>query len=225
MHVLVESPITHRGLIKYLYFADNWDRFKEWQYRLMGVTCEHVFGETSAWGREHIQRDCARSYIQPKAGDTVLISDVDEFPSWEFIHSGLPNAQVPRVTLNQKLNMYAVDWEVPVEWPCQVAVTGASLEGNSLSGLRDNRLAYPRFDGGGRHLTWLGGPYMQEQKLDVTCHEEMRPDEQERIRSGACYRTGVHHAGDLQLLAVDVDETWPRYIQDRRCPGDWFRPR
>ena len=47
----------------------------------------------------------------------------------------------------------------------------------------------------------------------------MRPDEVERIASGECYRTGIHHAGDLQLLAVDVDETWPKAIWKREVPA------
>jgi hypothetical protein len=223
-HVLVESALTHRGDGKPLHFRENADRFARWSSRLT-----YVLGglpvSSSAWEREHIQRDLARGSMEPGPEDTVLISDVDEFPSAEFMASGLPNAQTPKITLNQKLNMYAVDWEVPVEWPCQVAVTGAALQGDSLSHLRDNRGSYPRFDHGGRHITWLGGPEAQARKLAVTCHEEMRPDERERIASGECYRTGVHHAGDLQLLPVDVDDTWPRYIYERKCPESWFRPR
>jgi hypothetical protein len=226
LHVLVEAPVTHRGWPKPLNFSENKERFKKWEYRLLPLVCESTEPVgMSAWQREHIQRDYAQGCISPTAQDTVLISDVDEFPSEEFMYSGLPNVKTPRVTLNQKLNMYAVDWEVPVEHACQVAVTGDELAGTSLSSLRDGRLSYPRYDGGGRHITWLGGQEEQAYKLAVTCHEEMRTDERYRIASGECYRTGIHHAGDLQLNAVDVDETWPRYIYDRKCPESWFRPR
>jgi hypothetical protein len=225
LHVLIEAPVTHRGGHKPLYFHENRERFIEWAFRLSPVICRHAETGTSAWQREHIQRDCPNANIAPQPGDTVLISDVDEFPSEDFMFSGLPNEQTPRVTLNQKLNMYAVDWEVPVEHACQVAVTGTALSFSSLSSLRDSRLSYPLFDGGGRHITWLGGPFEQARKLAVTCHEEMRPEERERISSGECYRMGIHHAGDLNLLPVDVDDTWPPYIQERRCPESWFRPR
>ncbi len=224
-HVLVESAINHRGGVKPLYFNENSSRFARWSSRITHVICDLPVGNSSAWQREHIQRDAAMGSMRPGSDDIVFISDVDEFPSAEFMISDLPNSLLPRITLKQKLNMYAVDWEVRAEHACQVAVTGAALEGTSLSQLRDHRLAFPGFSGGGRHITWLGGPEEQARKLDVSCHEEMRPDERERIASGECYRTGIHHAGDLQLLAVDVDETWPRYIYDRKCPESWFRPR
>jgi Glycosyltransferase family 17 len=223
-HVIVESALTHRGDGKPLHFRENADRFARWSSRFT-----YVLGglpvSGSAWAREHIQRDIAMGSMNPGPEDIILISDVDEFPSAEFMDSGLPNAQCPKVTLNQKLNMYAVDWEVPVEWACEVAVTGAALQGDSLSHLRDNRMSYPMFNGGGRHLTWLGGQEAQARKLAVTCHEEMDGYERARISSGECYRTGIHHAGDLQLLAVDVDGSWPRYIYERKCPESWFRPR
>jgi len=225
LHVLVEAPVTHRGELKPLYFKENADRFRKWEYRLLPLVFDRVGDWMTAWDREHGQRDFAQGFISPRSEDTVLISDVDEFPSEEFMNFGLPTAQTPRVALNQRLNMYAVDWEVPVEHVCQVAVTGDELAGTSLSALRDGRLSYPRFDGGGRHLTWLGGVEEQAYKLAVTCHEEMRSDERYRIASGECYRTGIHHAGDLNLLPVDVDETWPRYIYERKCPESWFRPR
>jgi hypothetical protein len=27
------------------------------------------------------------------------------------------------------------------------------------------------------------------------------------------------------MSPVDVDAEWPRYVFERRCPSEWFRPR
>lgn len=225
-HIIVESPVTHQGEPKPMYFLENERRFWRWKDRIIHVRCNSIDVQgMSAWGREHAQRDAAQTAFSPQPDETVLISDVDEFPSLAFMMSGLPSLETPRVTLNQKLNMYAVDWEVPVEWPCQVAVIGSQLTGDNLAHIRDGREHYYRFNGGGRHLTWLGGPEEQAHKIAVTCHQEMNADERQRISSGLCYRTGIHHCGDVQLLGKDVDPTWPEYIRHRCCPESWFRPR
>lgn len=63
------------------------------------------------------------------------------------------------------------------------------------------------------------------QKLKVQCHLEMRPDEAERLASGACYRDGIHQSGQCSMIPVEVDETWPQMIWQRKCPESWFRPR
>ena len=90
--------------------------------------------------------------------------------------------------------------------------------------MRDGRYGYPAVDGG-MHLTWLGGIEGQREKLAVTCHTEMTGDEWQRIWSGACYVHGEHHSGTCQMIPVDVDETWPQMIWQRKCPENWFRPR
>jgi hypothetical protein len=33
------------------------------------------------------------------------------------------------------------------------------------------------------------------------------------------------HVDGTKMLPVDVDATWPRWVYERRCPANWFRPR
>ena len=121
--------------------------------------------------------------------------------------------------------MYAVDWLYPELHRCSVAATWRYVKANGgLATVRDHRGSY-RGVQGGMHLTWLGGLEGQREKLRVTCHTEMTADEYERIWSGACYERGEHHSGACQMLAVDVDQSWPRMIFERQVPPSWFRPR
>jgi Glycosyltransferase family 17 len=220
-HVLVESPVTHRGDNKPLHFAENRDRFAAWEDRIVPVDGAH-FGMMAPWDREHAQRDIALRVLEARAADDdiVLIADVDEFPPRGYDLAGVRGP----VAFRQRLAMYCVDWLYPDLHTCTVAARWGWLKGRSLAGIRDGRYGYPQAEGGW-HLTWLGGLGAQREKLRVTCHTEMTQAEYDRIWSGACYERGEHHGGQYQMIPVDVDESWPGMIWRRECPPEWFRPR
>ena len=218
-HVLVESPVTHRGDRKPLYYAAHKDRFAPWADRITHVIADGLDSPMDPWPREHRQRDAAMRALRDAADDDiVLIADVDEFPPWP-----LPEPD-PVVAFRMRLFMYAVDWEYPELHHCSVAARWGTVKGQGLAAVRDGRYGYPAADGG-MHLTWLGGLEAQRAKLGVHCHLEMTADEYERIWSGASYERGVHHGGQYMMQPADVDETWPAMIWKRECPGSWFRPR
>jgi Glycosyltransferase family 17 len=238
-HVVTEATTDHRGNPKPLWFDRAAGRFTPWAHRIIYVPVTDLPADESAWAaghggwaleqarrgpgwvREHIQRDRGWEAVEHMAADSdvILTSDLDEFPSPQALEGTFPVA-----ALSQRLAMYAVDWVVPDPHLCSVVASGRYMRGRRASEVRDGRYGYHVIEGGW-HLTWLGGLPGQRAKLEATCHTEMRPDEIDRIASGDCYRTGIHHAGDLQLLGVDVDETWPRWIRERRCPESWWRPR
>jgi hypothetical protein len=220
-HVLVESPVTHRGDPKPLHYQENRDRFAPWAGKIIHVAANDLPDHPDPWLREHRQRDAAMWALRDRAAgdDIVLISDVDEFVPWPF---PVPE---PAVAFSQRLAMYAADWLYPQEHVCTVAARWDHVAAaGSLARVRDSRHSYPLVRGGW-HLTWLGGVEAQREKLGVHCHLEMRPDEAERIASGRAYRNGEHQSGDCLMIPVDVDETWPERIWRRQCPESWFRPR
>lgn len=221
-HVIAEAPITHRNVPKPLYYAENKERFAPWSDRIIHVIADDLPVTGNPWVTEHAQRDRGWAAVedQVRDSDVVLIADVDEFPSAEALEGTFPVA-----ALSQQLSMYAADWVVEQEHLCSVVASGRYMHGKLASAVRDGRYGYHALKSAGRHITWVGGIPGQQQKLLTSCHLEMRDDEIERIASGLCYREGIHHAGDLWLRAVDVDETWPRWIYERKCPSSWFRPR
>lgn len=239
-HVIVESPVSHRGDPKPLAFsAVGRERFARWADRIIHVVADlpdlpgpadagedapdpeaaREHKRLEAWMREHAQRDAALPYLAEAANDDIiLISDVDEFPPKDFHVKG------PAVSFSQQLAMYAVDWLYPERHTCSVAAKAWFVRHMGLANVRDARGSFPVIEGGW-HLTWLGGEEGQRQKLAVTCHLEMTGLSKELLASGRCYREGIHHTGDFQMVPVDVDETWPRWIWERKCPENWFRPR
>jgi len=220
-HVIVESPVTHRGEAKPLWFMENRDRYAAWADKIVHVVADGLPTGGDPWVTEHAQRDAAAAALEDLADtDIVLIADVDEFPPAGFDFESV----LPVVSFAQRLAMYAVDWLYPELHVCSVAARWGRLKGRSLAAVRDNRHAYPVVPGGW-HLTWLGGLEGQRQKLAVTCHTEMTAAEAELIRSGACYLGGTHHSGKLDMVPADVDDTWPGFIWRRECPENWFRRR
>ena len=217
-HVIVEAKVTHRGDPKPLWYADHPERYARWADRIIHVVAD-VPASADPWAREHAQRDAALPALAAAAGDDViLISDVDEFPpaQWKQLN--------PAVSFAQRLCMYAVDWEYPERHVCTVAAKASFVRHMGLANVRDARHSFPVVIGG-FHLTWLGGEQAQREKLAVTCHTEMTQLSRELLASGRCYRDGIHHTGDFEMVPVDVDPSWPRWIYERKCPENWFRPR
>lgn len=216
-HVLVEAPVTHRGVPKPLYYQENQARFARWADKIIHVVA-HPPGASDPWDREHAQRDAAWEVLKDAAPyDRLLLSDIDEIPSpavWEA---------TPPVLLMMRVAVFAVDWLWPVLEPCGVLVR-ASDAGPGLGSVRDGRKNFPQLNGAGWHLSWMGGHSAHLAKLASHCHLEQDTREiVDRITTGRAFSEGWHI--DTKLIAADVDETWPRYVYERRCPASWFRPR
>lgn len=220
MHLVAESTLDFRGRPKSLIFDRNLKRFQPWQDQIVHVVNLTMPEAEDPWVREHHQRDCLVSVLRELAhpDDLVLICDADEIPSKQVMHyRGMPRGLLMRTAHS------AVDWLYPAQMPGSVVASYEYVRGLKLSAVRDGRSSYPVIYNGGWHLSWLGGPQSQAEKLGVSCHLELPESEREVLSSGSGYRTGWHH--DVQMVAADVDDSWPKYVRERRCPPSWFRPR
>jgi len=229
-HILVEAPFTHRGVPKPLHYKQGG---RPGISRVIPVVAEFP-ADADGWTREHIQRNAAWQVIDALADDTdtVLICDLDEIPSPELLAWNGPDV----IAVRMRTFLFAVDWEVDSPWPTCVAATAGYLRKLArrelrpqvgLAAVRDGRDGYPLLQDGGWHMSWLGGPGKQKEKLETaSLHQpeiDARP-EGAMIRDGTRYRTSAN-GGGLAVRPVDVDETWPEYVAKHRCPESWFRPR
>ncbi len=219
-HVLVESLQDFHGRDKPLFYAANEGRFARWQDRIFHVVVAELPDAEDPWVREHAQRDAMCGIIDSFAigDDLVLICDADEIPAQHLMTYGGPPAGLLMRTCHS-----AVDWVYPSPMPGSVICLAKYVKRQKLSAVRDGRPAYPSLVNGGWHLSWLGGLQAQGEKLAVSCHRELPFEERDIIEGGHGYRTG-HHV-DMDMVPVDVDGTWPKYVREHRCPPSWFRPR
>ncbi len=87
--ILVESPLTHTGKPKPLYYAENKERFAEFNDRIIHVVVDDFPAMSDdmpvrekAWTRENWQRNAIVRGLPKgiKDEDILLISDLDEIP-------------------------------------------------------------------------------------------------------------------------------------------------
>ena len=228
--VIVEANVDHRGRPKPQYYLEQKERFAPWADRIIHVTADvgdpapgESVWQQPAWEREHRQREATwQALTDADPDDTVLHGDVDEIPAVVL------TADIPH-SYNQRMFYFAVDWEAP-SWRGTVGTQVRWID--SFAALRESRTAVPAL-GTGWHLSWLGGPAAIQAKLDATPHTE--PSLQQFIRDGLANRalyeqgqlwgwTGLIVDHSVQLKAVDVDDDWPRWVHERKCPASWFRP-
>jgi Glycosyltransferase family 17 len=223
--VIVEASVTHRGEDKPLLYLDHAARFARWHDRIRYVFADPLPGGSDPWIREHAQRDWATlGLADAMPGDIILHGDLDEIPAAGAVKDLLGGLAHP-VVFSMRHYMFAADWQYPGSpWPGTIAARLGGI--GSFAGLRSQRFTLPQVPDAGWHLSWMGGHEAHVRKLATDCHgaDDRTAAEDERIRSGRAYRYGVHHSG-AQMIPVDVDETWPRWVAERKCPPSWFRPR
>ena len=98
--ILVESPFTHTGNQKPLYYKENIRRFAKFNDRIIHVVVndfpemsDEMTTREKAWTRENWQRNAIiRGLPQDiKNDDILLISDLDEIPSPEHVKTAIEN--------------------------------------------------------------------------------------------------------------------------------------
>jgi hypothetical protein len=252
-HVLVEATIDHQGRPKPLHYAENKERFAPWSDRIVyvvadnlpsgqgpwprinaqreavwqglhGIAAKREYGTPEYWHREHAQREyVAEGLAETEPDDIIMHGDLDEIIS----PAGVEIARHPGmgIRFEQRCTVFAVDWELPWGWKGTVAAYAGVVR--TFTQLRDAVFPVTE-EGGGWHLSWIGGNDAIRAKMESYCHNEMDEYIKRGLAEQQFYERGIfwgHGQGDTQLLAVDVDETWPQWVYGRKCPESWFRPR
>lgn len=220
VHVLVEADTDHQGHPKPYHFTENADRFAPWADRLRIVQATDLPDSPDAWDREHAQREWTAEGLHDAAPDDVILhGDIDEIPTSTFVRAVQPRGVV---VTGMAFHPFAVDWLHPDEWPGTVATRVRDI--STFAALRDARLLSRNvIHRSGWHFSWVGGYEYTQTKLDTFCHPEIMEWSEQHFTDNDFYTHGYHVDGK-RLEALTVDNTWPTYIADRRCPGDWFRP-
>jgi Glycosyltransferase family 17 len=221
--VLVEAAVDHQGKPKPLYYREHKERFAPWADRIICVTAGEL-PDQGPWQRINAQREyIAGGLAEAEQDDIIIHSDLDEI----LAPAGVEAARNPGfgIKFRQRCAVFAVDWLLPWDWDGPVAAYAGAVR--SFTQFRD--ASWPvTGEGGGWHLSWLGGNAAIRAKREAYCHTEMDEYIDRGLETDQFYGRGIfwgHGQGDTQLLAVDVDETWPKWVHTRECPENWFRPR
>jgi beta-1,4-mannosyl-glycoprotein beta-1,4-N-acetylglucosaminyltransferase len=229
--VLVEATVNHQGRPKPLVYAENSARFAQWADKIVHVTVDWMPDAAACsdpWVRERAQRDAALGAMNEAGlddGDIVVNVDVDEIPSAAALRAE------PDTIMGMMLRYhpFAVDWEGAPGANGTLVRASYARQVGSLSAIRQMKdiqpPPYPVIADGGWHISWLGGPAEIHAKLDAFCHLETRDAALAANAEDLMYGQGRGDVLAAPMRAVDVDESWPRWIYERKCPAGWFRPR
>jgi predicted O-methyltransferase YrrM len=225
--VVVEAGMTFQGDVKPLHFREHvgTPRFSRWLSRLSLVERPDLTGDSS-WEREASQREALRS-VPFAPGDMVLLSDVDEIPSAEAIDSArrwLVDDPAVIVVFDQKFCCFAADLVNPRPWYGTVATLAKNV--TSWQALREmtgiTKAHVPVF--GGFHFSWLGDKVDHLRKLGTFSHTELKAELGPKLAEGYYTRERMHVDGN-KLSLQPIDDSYPAFIREKRCPKSWISQR
>ena len=223
--VLVEATVDHQDHAKPLWFAEHRERYAQWTDKITHVVADDLPSlavDNGPWAREHAQREwigAGLHRLDAHVDDIVLQSDVDEIPTPVAARNVRP-AGTNLVSFDQRGHFWAIDWIYPPGWRGTVAARAGAI--STFRHMRDVRNFAMPIPDAGWHFSWLGGRTAALAKVGSFCHPEVRP----RIETNAdrYYSQGIHVDG-VRLLPVEVDKSWPAWMQTEKVPESWRRPR
>jgi beta-1,4-mannosyl-glycoprotein beta-1,4-N-acetylglucosaminyltransferase len=239
--VICEAAQTFTGSDKPLYFAENKSRFAEFLPQIIHVVVEDFPDCKSSWDREAHQREqMRRGLAATRAGDLVMLSDVDEIPRPEVIERiKTRGVALPDVwCLELDWHVFYLDVRLKQKWGRigPRIIRAESLK--TFSGLRcvyaptEKKMrdlvrwikACRRMRGlvrrhvakdAGWHFTWLGGPKAVAEKGGSICEHSNLPVGKKDV-SWAKQRMDAVLGEKNAYDVVQIDESFPRLLRERR---------
>lgn len=219
--VLIESELTFQGQSKQLYFQENKHLFSEFSDKIIAVIAT-LPTSNNPWDLEYASREALKSVLNMFPRDAIILhGDVDELMSKKlgnklhyFIDDNI-------YALEQKMYSMAVDWKYPDWWQGTTVARVSSLDSISMLEFRNHRI-YGKKICDGWHFSWLGGPEYISRKAAAFSHTEDEIQSYIKDMGERLFYEGFHVRGE-KLIPVEIDNSYPEFIQKRLCPKEWFR--
>lgn len=225
--VLVESPISHSGKEKPLYYWQNRQRFSAFPIiHIVQTDIPETPDYWAAmrhpqnpmdWTRENHQRDCIiRGLSEAEPDDMVMLSDLDEIPraSSVLLAKERLRAGAPFLIFEQRHCYYYID--LVGEENHGMLVTRATLRRNFHKPMELRwMLTGEVLQKAGWHFSWLGGTDKIIEKLENFSHQELNnPTLKDPSFIESCLHTGKTIHSMKKLTRVPIDETYPIWLRE-----------
>ena len=246
--ILAESPLTHTGNPKPLYYAENKERFSKFNDRIVHIVVDDfptmpddMPTREKAWTRENWQRNAIVRGLPKdiKEDDVLLISDLDEIPSPEYVKKAVSNPiGVTRLDLKAYcffINLRNVSYPIwnngtrVLTWrtfnnpqtyansnytECCVATVNQGPSATRVRFLKPDKILKPA----GWHFSYLGGVEAIQRKMKSIAHTEFDTDERaslENIRNRLMRGRGFVNSAERFLPEV-IDASFPDEITQNK---------
>ncbi len=231
--VLVEAAVSHTGLPKPLFFAENRSRYSAWADRIVHVVLPELPESKDPWVRENAQREAIAAHVASLGDrDHIIISDVDEIPRADAISEAAADPEVMIAGLRLahfylRLNYLQISGRDPVfVWP--VLARGRAFKRLGPQGLRDLRIkieqrhragtlakGYAVLEHAGWHFSYLGNDDHVSLKLKSFAHQELvQPELLERFGVAGIVerRLDMFGRADCKWIAVRLNDFFPKAV-------------
>lgn len=221
IHVLVESPTTHTGDPKPLYFQKKKLEFADFTFRHVITTLPN---DGNTWHNENYQREHIMDGLSCYANDEdlIIVSDLDEIPRPETIRQFDAEKMVVAALKMDKFSYYLNCLELAQGWESAKITTWKCLKeqfNSSPQKLREGGFKTIMLDAGW-HWSWLGGVDKIMEKFQSFAHQESNnaqfadPEKISRkLQTG--HSLWTDRENDLWKF-IPIDDTFPKYIQDNQ---------
>jgi beta-1,4-mannosyl-glycoprotein beta-1,4-N-acetylglucosaminyltransferase len=245
--VLAESPTTHQGEPKPLYFQENIRRFAAFQDRIRHIVVDQMpqgGRKADHFRREYHQRDALIAGLNDaRPDDVVLLSDVDEIIRATAVRA-VTNGRDPRPTvhcLEQRMYKYFLDSQHRDPWSRSGPRAVRRRYLRSMQGLRNvhpptsdpSRSALRWFSAcvnmgrpvrrvvhrdAGWHFSSMGGTEAVAQKLASFSHIVRDRHENPDWNLHEAAAARIEAArSDRKLKIVGLDETFPAFLVENQA--------
>lgn len=217
--VLIESPTTHAGNAKPLYFEQNRERFREFLPKIRHLVPKLAAGDAA--GREREQRAAMLTALADCGDDDLLIfSDADEIVSAAALRSFRAGGGGAPAVVQQHFSYYYVNSRGGMWNGSRIFTAGQFRSRPDPTYWRYRPEGYAQtVADGGWHFSYLGGVEAIQAKLKSFAHHEL---DRAPFNDPGFIRTMMAVGGDLFLRHDDcfrsepLDDTYPQHLRDRQ---------
>lgn len=218
--IIVESTQTHSGLYKGALFPQQNDRFAEFNivYRCIGLPeignadLTHGF----AFANESVQRKNCRDlliYSNPQPDDIVLMGDLDEIPDPLLLADAPMKLPLNPCRLGQRHYYWWLNAEDQTRWNSGTIIMDGRCALASNFELLRIQGNLPVIGSAGWHFSSVGTESEIRRKMWSFCHANDFGNDF-AVSQVLKYRDQMCSIHGQPLTLVDIDESYPQYLQD-----------
>lgn len=238
--VLVEATKTFQKKDKPLYFAENKERFKKFEDKIIHIVIDkfpgffYNFRRPTSWDYSNFQKDqVVRGLKSCKPGDKIIFSDLDEIPRASKVTEAI-NMRGVRVFqqkyYNYFLNCIAVKGENDthiterdgiIYWHGSVMIDFEDFKSAKKTRLLRNEKGEKiiQIEDGGWHFSFLGGWEIIRTKLDAWEHAGEQKYNPEKLSNPDELKKIINSGSDLfgrefKFKFIEIEDDLPKFLLD-----------